>query len=519
METPWARGVQGAFRFYVFISTLYQTGQQQTMKRKHIFYLLIIGLIVFISIPAFHLVSTYLNEDDSKPLTPNGYTNDASGLSLTKVDSIINVPNSKTEIIKQLRDLLKYSKASKIPISIAGAKHSMGGHTMYPNGIVLNMRPYKEMELDTLNNILTIGSGALWEDAINYLDKYNKSIAVMQAFSSFSIGGSISVNGHGWQKDSPPISSSVVSFTLMNHNGEILNCSRTENQELFSLVIGGYGLFGIILDIKLRVVDNETLQVKYIRLSPENYVEHYKKFVSDNPNVKLVFGRLRISNKLFLEEATLNYFEKVNEKPLSLLSQSQKDDDSKRLVFRSTVNSEYGKRLRWDLETGMNKVSKDDVFSRNYLLNDNVSLIENKDSNSTDILHEYFIPERHFTQYINELKSVLPNQHIDLLNITIIGVYKDDDSYLNYAKENVFGFVFLFNQEKNEKDEEEMKKLTQQLVEIAIKYEGTYYLPYRLHIDKETFNTVYPQGQKFFKLKLKYDPDGVFKNKFYEHYK
>ena len=489
------------------------------MKTKHFFYLLALALIVFISIPAFHLVKTYLNENKVKIQIPKGYTNDASGLSLTKVDSIIDVPKSREEMIIQLREILEYSKTNKIPISIAGAKHSMGGHTMYPNGIVLNMRPYKQMQIDTINNILTIGSGALWEDAIKYLDKFHKSIAVMQAFSSFSIGGSISVNGHGWQKDSPPISSSVISFTLMNHKGEILNCSRTENQELFSLVIGGYGLFGIILDVKLKVVENEALQFKNIRLSPENYLKHYKNYVSNNPKSKLVFGRLRISNKLFLEEASLNYFEKIDQKPFPLSEPNRKLESSKQLVFRSTVNSEYGKRLRWDLETGMNKVAANMIFSRNELLNESVTLIENKDTTSTDILQEYFIPERHFTSYITELKNVLPNKHIDLLNITIRGVYKDNDSYLNYASENVFGFVFLFNQKKNEKDEAEMKKLTIQLVNVAIKFKGTYYLPYRLHIDKETFRTVYPQGKNFFSLKLKYDPNEIFKNKFYEHYK
>jgi FAD/FMN-containing dehydrogenase len=487
-------------------------------KRK-IFYLLFSGLLIFISIPMFHLGKTYFDEDNSKVEIPKGYSNDASELSLTKVDTIIDVPKGKEEIINQLKKLLEYSKLNKIPISIAGAKHTMGGHTMYPNGIVLNMRPYNSMQIDTINNVLTIGSGALWEDAIIYLDKFNKSVAVMQAFSSFSIGGSISVNGHGWQKDLPPISSSILSFTILNHNGEILNCSRTENQELFSLVIGGYGLFGIILDIKLKIVDNEELQFKYIRLSPENYIENYKKFVSNNPKVTLVFGRLRISNKQFLEEATLNYFEKVEKKPEQLYGENKNLESSKRVVFRSTVNSEYGKRLRWDLETGMNKVSKNETFSRNNLLNDNVTLIENKNPNSTDILHEYFIPERYFKEYIHELKTVLPNKHVDLLNITIRGVYKDNDSYLNYAKENVFGFVFLFNQTKNEKNEIEMKNLTEQLVKIAIKYEGTYYLPYRLHIDKKTFRKVYPKGEDFFKLKLKYDPEEVFKNKFYEHYK
>jgi FAD/FMN-containing dehydrogenase len=487
------------------------------MKKKHLWIVGILTVILFLSIPTFHLLKTKWNEKEIGIEIPKGFTNDASQLNLTKIDTIIPVANDKKGIEIQLKKVLKYAKENNLKISIAGAKHSMGGHTIYPNGIVLNMLPYKQMELDASKNILTIGSGALWEDALKYLDKYGKSIAIMQAFSSFSIGGSISVNGHGWQKDVPPISASVISFTLMKENGEIVNCSRQENQELFKLVIGGYGLFGIVLDVKLKVVENESLQYKYIRLSPDNYVNYYKKYISENPNVNLVFGRLRISNKHFLEEATLNFFEKV-EGTIPVM-QNKKSTEAQRLVFRGSVNSEYGKRLRWDLETGMNKVSKNEIYSRNELLNDHVSLIENKDPSSTDLLQEYFIPERNFNQFIMDMKPILRNSRIDLLNITIRGVHQDNDSYLSYARENVFGFVLLFNQKKTDKQETEMKKLTNQLLEVALKNKGTFYLPYRLHINKEKMRKPYPNADKFFQLKLKYDPSELFNNRFYEYYK
>jgi FAD/FMN-containing dehydrogenase len=487
------------------------------MKKKYIWIIGLLTVILFLSIPTFHLLKTKWTESEKKQTIGNGYTNDASQLNLTKIDTIIHVPNNKTDIENQLKEILKYAKHNNLKISIAGARHTMGGHTIYPNGIVLNMLPYKQMEFDTTNNILTIGSGALWEDALKYLDKYGKSIAIMQAFSSFSIGGSLSVNGHGWQKDLPPISASVISFKLLTHDGKILNCSRQENKELFNLTIGGYGLFGVILDVKLRVVENIALQYKYVRLSPNDYVRNYKKYVSDNPNVNLIFGRLRISNKHFLEEATLNFFEKVDAKIPVL--QKGKSTETQRLVFRGSVNSEYGKRLRWDLETGMNKVSKNEIYSRNELLNDHVSLIENRDTSSTDLLHEYFIPERNFTQFINDIKPILKNSKIDLLNITIRGVKQDNDSYLTYARENVFGFVLLFNQLKTEEQENEMKILTNKLVDIALKNEGTFYLPYRLHIDKDKMRKSYPNADKFFELKLKYDPNEIFNNKFYEHYR
>lgn len=488
------------------------------MKKKHFYLLLLLIAVIFISVPIIHVLKTKWNETDHKTEIPRGYTNDASQLNLTKVDTILKVPQNKDSIVEQLQSILKYAQKNNLKIAVAGAQHSMGGHSIYPNGIEINMLPYKHMELDATTNILTIGSGALWQDAIEYLDKYDRSIAVMQAFSSFSIGGSISVNGHGWQKDSPPISSSIISFTLLNYQGKVLNCSRVENQELFKLVIGGYGLFGIILDVKLQVVNNTALRFKYVRLSAENYVLNYKKYVSDNPNVELVFGRLRISKKHFLEDATLNFFERVQDKPLHLKQQNKNNAETKRLVFRSTVNSEYGKRLRWDLETEMNKVTRNEIFSRNELLNDHVSLIENKDQNSTDILQEYFIPERNFNQFLKEMKPILEKSNIDLINITIRGVYKDNDSFMNYAKENVFGFVFLFNQKKTKKQEDQMKTLTNNLVDITLKNNGTFYLPYRLHIDREKMRKIYPQTDAFFGLKRKYDPKEIFNNKFYLHY-
>lgn len=488
------------------------------MKKKKIWIAILI-IIILAAIPVLHILKTRWNETDNKSENPKGYTNDASQLNLTKVDTIVKVPENQKDIVKQLQEILKYAREKNLKISIAGAQHSMGGHTIYPNGILLNMLPYNHMELDNENNILTIGSGALWQDAIEYLDKNGKSISVMQAFSSFSIGGSISVNGHGWQKNSPPVSSSVISFTLMNDKGQILTCSRDKNPELFRLVLGGYGLFGIILDVKLKVVDNKALKYKYFRLSPENYVSYYKKLVSDNPKVNLVFGRLKIANQEFLEEATINFFEEVDEKPLPIKKQNEKNDEVKRLVFRSSVRSEYGKRLRWDLEYGMNKATQHNIFSRNELLNDHVSLIENKDSNSTDLLQEYFIPEKDFNQYLKDIKPILLRSKLDLLNITIRAVNKDEDTFMNYATQDVFGFVFLFNQKKTEKEESEMKILTNQLVDVAIKNNGTFYLPYRLHISKEKMRKVYPQADDFFKLKKKYDPEELFQNQFYKHYK
>lgn len=492
------------------------------MQKHHKNYLwLSLFLIVFIvvSIPLIHLVRTKMNEPQGITNIPTGYSNDVSQLNLTKVFRIVDIPENPVAMQKQLRELLVYAKEKHLKVSIAGAKHSMGGHTLYPNGIVLNMLPYKDMQLDEKNNILTIGSGATWQDALEYLDKKGKSVAIMQSFSNFSIGGSMSVNAHGWQTNAPPLSASIQSFTLMNAQGEIVNCSRRENPELFKLVIGGYGLFGVILDVKIQVVDNVSLQFYNTALEPSDYVKIYKKLVTDNPNVQFAYGRLRISDKHFLEEATLSYFEKTAQKPASLGMQNQNNAEVKRIVFRGSVDSEYGKRLRWDLESSMNKAQPLATFTRNEILSEDATLIENKDPTSTDLLHEYFIPERNLAAFIQDIKPILKQKKVDLLNITIREVKQDHDAYMNYARENVFGLVFLFNQKKTAQQERQMKELTNQLLDAALKNKGSFYLPYRLHIGPEKMRLAYPQADQFFALKMKYDSNELFSNQFFLHYR
>ena len=137
----------------------------------------------------------------------------------------------------------------------------------------------------------------------------------------------------------------------------------------------------------------------------------------------------------------------------------------------------------------------------------------------TDILHEYFIPRDSVNQFINGLRKIVPQHKVDLLNITVRNVKTDEDAFLRYANEEVFGFVMLFNQAKTAEAETEMKSLTIELVDLALSLRGTYYLPYRLHATKEQMYRAYPQAKQFFELKKKYDPQEVFQNFFYTTYK
>ncbi|MBX2920781.1 MAG: FAD-binding oxidoreductase [Chitinophagaceae bacterium] len=475
-------------------------------------------LVVLIGRPAVFLAYHYYKDNKQIKNEKPGYTNDASNLNETRVFKIIQAFEDTGKAISQISELVLQAKSAGKKISISGARHSMGGHTIYPDGILLDMKSFHYMQLDTATNILSAGSGALWDEIIPYLNSYGKSISVMQSNNSFSVGGSVSVNCHGWQPNAPPIASTVESFRMIDPDGKLIQCSRYENEQIFSLALGGYGLFGVILDVKLKVVDNKMYTIHQYLIKSKEYIQHFDQFTKGKNNIGLVYGRININPDNFMEEAIISVFTDEEDAPLLPLDKN-KLESFRRTVFRASAKSEYGKNLRWQLEKLGIRLIKDRLFSRNQLLNEGVEIFQNTDTTSTDILHEYFIPKDSVASFIGILQSTVPGYDVDLLNITVRNVKKDEDTYLRYANEEVFGFVMLFNQTKNDHSEEQMRLLTQRLIDASIALKGTYYLPYRLHATKEQMQKAYPQAKDFFLLKKKYDPSEVFSNQFYEAYR
>ena len=229
------------------------------IRRRRLLWFGLLAICVPVAIlarPGWHLWRTARHDVDQVEPPPEGFANDASRMNLTAVREVRTIPADSAKAERELAALLAEADAKGWKVSLAGARHSMGGHTIYPGGVVVDMRPLATMELDEATNTLHVGAGAMWHDVLAYLDLRGRSVGVMQSNNSFTVGGSISVNCHGWQVGRPPIASTVRGFRLMRADGSIVHCSREENAELFSATLGGYGLFGIILDVDLATVPN-----------------------------------------------------------------------------------------------------------------------------------------------------------------------------------------------------------------------------------------------------------------------
>jgi hypothetical protein len=104
--------------------------------------------ISFLARPAIHLVRwSFRDKIDIVPLTP-GIVDDNSRLNQTKVAEVWPIPSDVAQAERDIVSLIARARRDKLPISIAGARHSMGGHTIAPSGIMLDMLPFHQMQLD-----------------------------------------------------------------------------------------------------------------------------------------------------------------------------------------------------------------------------------------------------------------------------------------------------------------------------------------------------------------------------------
>ena len=179
-----------------------------------------------------------------------GSINDASCLNKTEIYGVVDVRS-----VDDIAKTLAFARDNKLSVTTAGVRHSMGGQAFRKGGIVLDMRGFNKIVLNESARSVTVQPGATWHDIQNVLHP-RFAVRAMQSTDIFSVGGSISVNAHGMDHQAGALAKSIKSMKVMLADGSLRTVSATENKDLFDLVVGGYGLFGVIVEAELDIADN-----------------------------------------------------------------------------------------------------------------------------------------------------------------------------------------------------------------------------------------------------------------------
>ncbi|MEY2439608.1 MAG: hypothetical protein QOI34_993, partial [Verrucomicrobiota bacterium] len=193
---------------------------------------------------------------------------DVSQLNPVMVEGVIT-PTTTQEIIAAV-------KGHDGSISIGGARHSMGGQIASEGSLHIDMRQFNRiLSVSPDQKEVTVQAGARWRAIQERIDQDNLAVAIMQSYSNFTVGGSLSVNVHGRYVGGGPIIQSVKSLQLVLADGSLIEASPQRNAQIFYGAIGGYGGLGVITEATLGLAENTKLKRQAETMPISKYKQYF----------------------------------------------------------------------------------------------------------------------------------------------------------------------------------------------------------------------------------------------------
>ena len=450
---------------------------------------------------------------------------------------------------------LALARKANLTVSISAQRHSQGGHISAPGALLLDMTEYRGVRLsdeDRAARRVHVLSGTTWADVQEvangrglhpeayrqamatrgpdgrFVAPHSLAVAVQQSSNVFSVGGSLSVNCHGRDKDLGPIITTVQSFRIMLADGRVVRASRddapeSEGARLFALAIGGFGLFGVILDVTLDLRDNVVVEKRVQSLDYRDYIPTLSRSVLGDPDIMLHYGRLNIDE--LDKEGYLRDMYIANFKTTAQIDRmeglvTEKNAKMSGALMELGEWSELAKRLRWKaLLRHVDVPGKVERMTLNNAMRPQVAfLFERRGKRTINILQEYFVPLDGYVDFIDGLRAAALEDGINLQNVTLRFVAGDDRATLSYAPTDTIAVVLYINVGLKDAALSQAERWTQRLVDLCLSVKGRYYLAYQRWPTRAQLEQTYPRIDGFLKAKAEFDPEGLLSNQFFTHY-
>ena len=166
---------------------------------------------------------------------------------------------------EQIAALLKCAQAHRVPVTVRGGGLTTEGESVAFGGVLLDMTGMSRV-LGIDRDALTVRTqaGIFWHSLAEELRRENLDYLSAPLNLTSSVGGSLGVGGI--DVNSPRLGCSAdqaIALKVVTPTGEVVECSDTENAELFKRVILGYGQFGVIAEATLKVRPYTPLRMHY----------------------------------------------------------------------------------------------------------------------------------------------------------------------------------------------------------------------------------------------------------------
>ena len=495
------------------------------------FFMIYIPLSLLCSIGLYRgigLYIQYINKTGIYNVIGNNYLNHLTPTSLFQI-FYPRTPEEIKEIFKQVKN---YSKM----VSFQSKGYSIGSQHLIENGVLINAKKINKVEFfDSVNGFIKTGPSMSWHHLLSYLNRAQKDNPnawmpkqIPGHFLDYSIGGSVSANTHGNNLLCSPLIKDIDAIDILGFSGEVQRIHRKANDELFKLVVGGYGLFGFITGIELKLSKKLILKRKVETILIKDLPSDINKHIQTGClNLELELNTDESSND-FLQTGILSSYFPVEADPKTIQFEAYHDSYFDKSTYRENLF------LLKNNKTEKLKLKNDLIKSKNELYYWSnqivpycpvekhlpiVNLLFPEYKNYFLIKHKYYLPIDNIHLFLNKVSSHKICREFNLISATISVTKKDEESFLFWSNQDYVALDLNFHIPQSIQSLINIKEYLIDLTDLAIYFNGSFDLGHMQCFEKNQLLKCYPQMPDFVNLKLKHDPNEMIQTDWYQSIK
>ena len=421
-------------------------------------------------------------------------------------------------------------------LSIAGGRHAMGGQQFLAGETLLDMRRLNRiLALDAERGLLRVQAGILWSELVPRLRALQQDasgdaprwsvIQKQTGADDLSIGGALASNGHGRGLTYRPIVQDVESFDLIDAQGELRHCSRSENPDLFGLAIGGYGLFGVIYAATLRLMPAHRLRRVVDLARIDRLPDLFRQRIADG----FTYGDFQYmtdeSSPGFLREGVLSCYIPLPhgdpapaEPPRYLLSER----DWRDLLYLSHADKPRAFREYAAFYTASSgQIYDSDTFQLSLYIDGYHAELDRRlygGAKGSETITELYVPLDRLPDFMDAAARELRARAANVIYGTIRLIEPDHETFLNWARRPYACIVFNLHIDHAPDGIARAADALRCLIDLAAERGGSYFLTYNRFASPAQLTRCYPQFPDFLARKRHHDPAGLFTSDWHKAY-
>ena len=402
----------------------------------------------------------------------------------------IKVNSDLQEVFVDITDLKKTNLDGFIP---RGNARSYGDSSLNKN--ICKYSPRQDV-IQLNKNILTVSSNILLHKILDYIVPKGYFLPVLPGTSFVSIGGAVASDIHGKNAHNHGNISSFIEELVIFNGSKIVTASRTENVDLFHATLGGMGLTGLILTIKIKLINIKSNLIEQIITRYKNLDNLLDHLVNDSSEYSV--GWMDISSGKFKRGVIFsgNHSQSAASESSSLIFKLRIPK-----IFPGMFINKFSISLFNKVYFFINKDKKELVHYKKFffpldsLLNWN-NLYGDKGLVQFQPIFKYGVAK---TAFYEILEYIYTNN----LNPTLCVIKNHkliNSNFLSFS-DNGFSFAIDF------KNVDGISAHFKKLFLIVNKYDGKIYLTKDSFLKKNDFQIMYPKWEQFNEIRKIFDCD------------